>query len=600
MDAAARRYARWVLLIHLLLLLLVGALVVAAAREVRDSARRQAVQQEADRLRLVARQTSAGIRGFYSSILDNLDLVRESEEAGQTVETGRPRLEVPRAAQAMLVPDVMWRQLRGRCSHLIVVEPRRLDVIRSFKDANAADPARIIAQASDWLRAVTEPSVSPLMVVDGMRFNLAVAPSARNRLAIVAVIPVESIERSFFADLNAHADNGAMLLDAAATVMICGHADIEGRSLLADDVSPELRSITRRYVTLGKGGAEEVAATQRVGDVEMLPAIVAIEPIDVRGQRWWLSVASGLARIDAVQGELMGRLIRWAVFVAISVTAILVSTAVQMIRARARMERVQHDLLQREIEQARQIQLSWLPQRGDRLRDVEIAAINRPANHISGDFYNWFTLPDGRHAVVIGDVSGHGMAAAFLMATTQLLVRAALERFGDPAMALEDVNRQISAERAHGQFVTMQVVVIDASEGLVEIATAGHPPPLACRAGRTEPLPLEPELVLGVERRSEYRTQRFSFAGGGAILLYTDGATDVVNPDGKRFCAELLRDTVCPRPRSADELLAGVLAGVDAFRREAELNDDLTLVAIRLPAAQPGELESLHEPAEVT
>src|SRR5438876_1116548 len=83
---------------------------------------------------------------------------------------------------------------------------------------------------------------------------------------------------------------------------------------------------------------------------------------------------------------------------------------------------------------------------------LQIAAINQPATHISGDFYNWFELDDGRIVVTIGDVTGHGMAAAFLMATTQLLVRTIMPRVLDPALCLRQINKQLLMQTFNGQF----------------------------------------------------------------------------------------------------------------------------------------------------
>ena len=107
-----------------------------------------------------------------------------------------------------------------------------------------------------------------------------------------------------------------------------------------------------------------------------------------------------------------------------------------VIRGRARLERARHEMLKRELSiRPARSSLHWLPDRHARPGDADIATVNSPASHISGDFYNWFELPDGRTRVAIGDVTGHGMAAAFLMATTQLLVRTTLPRVGDPGRA---------------------------------------------------------------------------------------------------------------------------------------------------------------------
>ena len=181
-------------------------------------------------------------------------------------------------------------------------------------------------------------------------------------------------------------------------------------------------------------------------------------------------------------------------------TAILVSTAVSLIRLRVRLERVQHEVITRELSQARQIQLNWLPNRHTAGPALDIAAINQPASHISGDFYNWFDLPDGRQVITIGDVTGHGMAAAFLMATTQLLVRTTMARVGDPGACMEEVNRQLCTQVFHGQFVTMLIVVLDLEHSQLELATAGHAAPLISEGGGPfRELDTETQLVLGME-----------------------------------------------------------------------------------------------------
>ncbi|HXE53656.1 MAG TPA: PP2C family protein-serine/threonine phosphatase, partial [Tepidisphaeraceae bacterium] len=286
--------------------------------------------------------------------------------------------------------------------------------------------------------------------------------------------------------------------------------------------------------------------------------------------------------IDAVVGRLFGRAVLWAIFVALSMTAILVSTAVQLIRVRARAERERHQLLERELKQAREIQLHWLPRGQVDDPMLEIATVNHPASRISGDFYNWFKLPDGRTAVVIGDVTGHGMAAAFLMATTQLLVRNTLPQAGDPGRCLAEINRQLCTQVFNGQFVTLQILIIDSAMGRVEVSTAGHPPPLIHDGVRFEKLDLEPNLVLGVERDATYPTERFDLSPESLLLLYTDGAFEAESPAGEQFGMERLRRSIDGHSNGAQSLIQAVLDAVDRFRAGRPLADDLTLVAVQL------------------
>jgi sigma-B regulation protein RsbU (phosphoserine phosphatase) len=263
-------------------------------------------------------------------------------------------------------------------------------------------------------------------------------------------------------------------------------------------------------------------------------------------------------------------------------TAILVSTSTQMIRGRLRLERFQRETLTRELDQAREIQLLWLPERQGAKIPLDIAAVNRPASHVSGDFYNWFELGDGRACVVIGDVTGHGLPAAFLMATTQLLVRTIITRVFDPGQCLREINRQLCTHVFSGQFVTLLVMLIDTERNVVELATAGHPAPFVGSGDEFVPLPVEPQLVIAVDEDVPYKTQRFQMKPGTSLLLYTDGMTDVQAPDGSRIGAEGIQKALYGSFTKAQTLLDTVLDTVEGFRAGREMADDLTLVAVQL------------------
>jgi sigma-B regulation protein RsbU (phosphoserine phosphatase) len=316
--------------------------------------------------------------------------------------------------------------------------------------------------------------------------------------------------------------------------------------------------------------------------------MITVEPVEVLGRIWFVTVASDFTEVESVIKPVFKDVIVWAAGLAGLVTLILFSTTYQLIRSRARLERMKHEVIEKEIEDARAIQLHWLPKGKCGCSGIDIAALNLPATHISGDFYDWFELDDGRIVVTIGDVTGHGMAAAFLMATTQLLVRTVMHRVGDPGACLEEVNRQLSSQTFNGQFVTMLILVIDPSQCTLEVATAGHHPPLMGTGDAFAPLEVDPRLVLGVEPDEEFPTQRFELIAGSSLLLFTDGASDVQAPSGERFSNEGLAAALYGRYESADAILQAVRTAVDDFRRGRDLADDLTLVSIQLePAPVP-------------
>ncbi len=253
-----------------------------------------------------------------------------------------------------------------------------------------------------------------------------------------------------------------------------------------------------------------------VGATRFDPSMVAAEPVAIANQRWELFVSTSLDAVDGNVNRLFRRAVGWGAGVSVAVAAILASTAAGLIRGRVRVERLRHDVLTRELAEARRIQLAWLPKARPAAAVVDVAAVNSPASHISGDFYNWFDLPDGRLAVTIGDVTGHGMSAAFLMATTQLLVRTTLTRLSDPGACLAEVNRHLCVQAFNGQFVTMLVAVIDPANLRLELATAGHPSPLLTDGRTFRPLTVEPQLVLGVDPDAEYPTESHDLPPGPA------------------------------------------------------------------------------------
>jgi sigma-B regulation protein RsbU (phosphoserine phosphatase) len=252
-------------------------------------------------------------------------------------------------------------------------------------------------------------------------------------------------------------------------------------------------------------------------------------------------------------------------------------------------------MLHRDLEKARRIQLNWLPKPRRHTETLEIAAENQAAAHISGDFYNWFDLgpdshcPTPRTALVIGDVSGHGLAAAFLMATTQMIVRNTLPRLCDPGACLTELNQQLASLVYNGQFVTIAVLLLDLETGIIDIASAGHSPPLLRRGKRVTEIDVDPDLVAGVDPETHYASHRIHIEPGDTLLLYTDGAIEAHDAAGKQFGVDGLSAAFAAAPADVDGALQYVSTAVTAYHGDEDAEDDMTLVAVRvLPQAVSG------------
>jgi len=485
--------------------------------------------------------------------------------------------------------------LQGR-SHLFWVDRRpQLSAHGIAGDPRApasAFEAQVLERMGPWLMDVRKPSVSGFLKLpsETSGLNLVASPinprDSHSRL-LVAAVGVRPVEHEFLEQLNQHRSVDAWLFDDAMTMMAAPQASVIG-STLDPQTDPQFRAAWASLKTEGFRGTRELNRPFSIGGEPSPPAMITLEPIQVLDNRWVLMVSSPLAEVDAVVKDLSRKAILWAAFVSIAMAAILVSTAAQLIRSRLRIERVRHQLLQTELKEARRIQLAWLPGK-TRLqsRGLDIASINRPAGHISGDFYNFFDLPDGRTAVVIGDVTGHGISAAFLRATAQLLVRTTLPRVLDPGKCLEEVNQQLCTQVFSGQFVTMQVLAIDATSGVVEIGNAGHPPPLIGNDSGMRKIALDPQLVLGIDANESFMTQRIRLEPGDSLLLYTDGIPEAEDPTGNQLGMDGLISKLNGKTAAGSQAtIDAVLSTVNSFRQGRELKDDLTIVAVQFQAQE--------------
>ncbi len=443
----------------------------------------------------------------------------------------------------------------------------------------------IVSRSQDWLSNVTGPSsISEFQLYNGRGFNVIGVPMHGDTLA--AVVPIAGVEKQYLGHLNDDPDvaTGAWLIDDQSTAMAASQAKFVGSSINAIS-DPQVREMANDFIARHGIGTQVIPRSFKFGTYAFGPTMISAAPVSVANTTWELFIATPMSDVDGFVAKLLHGSVFWSAIVIVAVTGILTSTAIQMIRSRMRMERQRHDALTRELSQARDIQLAWLPDKHLLSSAVNVAAVNSPASHISGDFYNWFELPDGRLVVVIGDVTGHGMSAAFLMATTQLLVRNTMTRVSDPGQCLEEVNRQLCVQVFNGQFVTMLIMIVDFNAGQLHLATAGHPSPLVSDGESFCPLKVEPQLVLGVDRDALYPTETFALGPTASLLLYTDGVVECPDHCDSRFGNDRLRRSLYGRYDRAQDMLDRVISAVDEFRGKRVLDDDLTIVAVQLQPA---------------
>lgn len=252
-------------------------------------------------------------------------------------------------------------------------------------------------------------------------------------------------------------------------------------------------------------------------------------------------------------------------------------------------EMVKQARLQKEMDLARQVQRSLLPKEMPNLPGYGFWAHYLPAGKVGGDQYDFFRLPDGRQAVLLGDASGKGVPAALLMSKASAACRIALlEHPGDLAQAMYAANNEICDASLDAAFVTLALCLIDPHTHRLAMASAGHMSPMVRRADGTVEEPASESVTgypFGIERRRPYTTCSAALGPGESVLLYSDGITDAMNGQEEMYSdARLRRQLAGMEGKDPSQIGQSLLDDVERHTAGCEQFDDISLVVFQRAA----------------
>jgi len=247
------------------------------------------------------------------------------------------------------------------------------------------------------------------------------------------------------------------------------------------------------------------------------------------------------------------------------------------------------EMLQRELEIARQVQERLFPQSRPEVPGVDYAGACKPALSVGGDSFDYFyPAPGGRLAVAVGDVAGKGVPAALLMACLQASLRGLISGgLADVAELMHKLNGLVYLSTTRNRFATLFFAMYDPASRELTYASAGHNPALLVRRdGSTEWLRAK-GMALGLSKSAHYEAVALTLAPGDLLVAYTDGVTEARNISGEdfgeeRLCQVALRLPGSPSPEAA---CRDLIQAVSEFEGEAPQHDDMTVVIVRAAAA---------------
>lgn len=253
----------------------------------------------------------------------------------------------------------------------------------------------------------------------------------------------------------------------------------------------------------------------------------------------------------------------------------------QVKRVTAEKERIKSELGMATAIQASQLPHLFpaFPER----QEFDIYASMTPAKEVGGDFYDFFLVDDDHICLVMADVSGKGVPAALFMMISKILIRNRMQSGERPSVALKNVNNQLMEGNELELFVTVWLAVVEISTGKGVEVNAGHEHPVLRRSdGDFELIKYRHSLALAAMENVPFREREFQLYPGDTVFVYTDGVAEAANEDNELYGTDRMLKILNKNPDAEpEEVLRGVMRGINTFVDGAEQFDDITMLCFR-------------------
>jgi sigma-B regulation protein RsbU (phosphoserine phosphatase) len=306
-------------------------------------------------------------------------------------------------------------------------------------------------------------------------------------------------------------------------------------------------------------------------------ALIGIVPLSSRLTKNLSTLSDGVrriargdysARVNLKSGDEVGRL----------------ATAFNQMAAdveRHQQSAVEQERIKRELELGRQIQHDMLPQGPLRFGLTEIKGVSVPAKEVGGDFFNYFSLSDGRIALLVGDVSGKGVGAALLMANIQASLRTRLALGQELDALARELDVDIEGNTPGPIYATLFVGILNPATRELRYVNAGHNPQYILRTTGALEHMSSSGLPVGLLAGRGYVEARVQLNAGDLLFFYTDGCVEAENEAGDMFGAEQLEGLLVSAT-GTDDLLARVEGVLKQYRGTREPFDDATMMVVKV------------------